>query len=341
MFNFRVPINRDYILNRVAEEDIFQRYLGIKPQYNVVFCNPLREDKSPGCTFYVNSDGRIKFKDHSWGFNWDCFNVVEYLYKINFSQALKRVAIDFGLTDGQLSDPTVNRREVSKDKLELRISRRGFSQEDYEFWTKRYGLTDSDLKEAYIYPIEAAWFVRNGILEQIYAYRKGNPGYAYHFGGYDYKLYFPFKQKGNKFIQSRGDIIQGLQLLPTKGHICLITKSYKDVTCINKYGKAIQVKAVASMSESQLIPSHIIHDLNLRFDYLFTLLDFDRTGIRAAKDYEEIYGIKPLFFGPEYKGGKFIKGINSIKDFSDHIEFKGVDKTIELTNYAYEQLINS
>jgi len=342
MFKFKIPVNREYILKRITEEDIFERYLGIRPQFNTEFTNPLREDKSPGCVFYINQYGRIKFKDYSWGFNWDCFNVVEYLYKINFSEALKRVAIDFGLTDGHISDPSLNRREAKKDKLELRIKRRDFNLDDYNFWTRQYGFTESDLREASIYPIEYAWFVRNGQLELIYAYKPGDPGYGYHFGGYDYKLYFPYKQKPGRFIQNRGDIIQGLDKLPsTGGHILIITKSYKDVVCINKYCKHLGCYGIAPMSENKLIPFSLYHTLALKYDYIFVLMDFDRTGIRVAQEYRTKFGLKTLFFGLDFKGGKFIKSNNSIKDFSDHIKYKGIDSTINLINNTYEQLINS
>lgn len=345
MFNFTVPITKDYILKRVSEEEIFRRYLGIAPDYTNTFCNPLREDTSPGCGFYVDKFDRIKFKDHSWGFNWDCFNVVEYLYKTDFKGAMIRVATDFGLleTGGHVVDVVAQRIIRKKDKLGLRIKKRDWVKIDKEIWFDRYYQTRNDLHFHDTFPISHAWYERNGILEPFYDFSKSpnQPGYAYCFGGFDYKLYFPLQQKDKKFRQSRGDIIQGLNQLPETGHILIITKSMKDVMCINKLGKDLGIYAIAPMSETQMINVDLVENLKTRFDYIFTLFDFDRAGILLKQKYEREFDIPFFFFGPSYRGGKFSVINGGIKDFADHLHIRRKEETIALIHRMYEEHINS
>lgn len=332
MFNFNLPITRDNILKKISEEDIFEKYLGIKPDYGKQFCNPLREDKNPGCQFYLDSRNRIKFIDPARGFNWDCFNVVEYLEKTTFKEAIKIVAVDFSLIDGRRSNPVIARQVAQKEKVGIRIKRRDWILDDAHYWHTKYYQTRIDLQFHTTFPVSHAWYERVGVLELFYYHKPGDPCYAYHFGNYDYKLYFPFREKGNRFRQTKGDIIQGLQQLPEKGHILIITKSFKDVMCINKLGKPYGIYAIAPMSETQVISKEIIDNLMLRFDYVFTLFDFDRTGITLLRKYEKQYNIPWLLFGKKFK-------IQGIKDFADHLDIKRYDNTIELIKLVYNERI--
>jgi hypothetical protein len=341
---FNPKITIEYILKRVTEEAIYERYLGFRPDYSGVFRNPLREDASPGCYFYINKRDRIKFKDASRGWDWDCFNVVEHLFQISLKEALQRIAVDFGLTHGTTSQVQAVRAQRRKDKIGLRVKRREWNAEDRKYWHTQYTLRRVDMPATF--PLSHAWYTRNDEIDPspFYIYREGDPAYAYHFpeyGPYEYKIYFPYREKGRKFRQSRGDIIQGLAQLPDKGHILIITKSMKDRHVITKYGARVGISACAPMSETQLIPAKIMAELNLRFDYIITLFDFDRTGIMLARRYEKEYGIRPIFFGPEYKNGLIRTGPGGIKDSADFVAKYGPEVTMKLVDLFYENWINS
>lgn len=341
---FKLRINKEFVLARVTEEAIFERYLGIRPEYNTMYRNPLREDNGAGCCFYVNKQNRVKFKDYSRGWDWDCFNVVEFLFNINFKEAVQRVAVDFGLTEGKVSEIKQAVRERRKEKLGIRVKRREWNKEDRDYWFGKYYLTRNDLTNAS--PVSHAWYTRNGVLDEypFYVYEEGDPCYAYHFpeyGPYEYKLYFPNRPKGYKFRQTNGNIIQGIYELPRNGHVLIITKSNKDRMVISKGGKRLDMWGVASMSEAQIISKEIMGDLLLRFDYVFTLMDFDRTGIKLAREYEKAYNIPPLFLGVSFRKGLFKLGNGGVKDISDHVEVYGWKATLELIYYFYETRINS
>lgn len=343
MFSASQPLTKKFLLERIREEDIFERYLGIRPEFQGTYCNPLRTDTHPGCGFYINPDDRIKFKDHSQGYNWDCFAVVEFSFRVDFKEAMKIIARDFGVIEGRVSDPIAARTTRQKEKTEIRIKRRIFNKQDQLYWTKKYGLTETDCTALDIFPVSHVWYQSSKGLDLVYYYEEGKKpedvAYAYHWGGYDYKIYFPNREKGRKFRQNRGDIVQGINKLPPKGHILLITKSYKDVGVANKVGKPLQLFSIAPMSESQVIPPEILGPILPNWDYVFTLFDFDRAGIKLMRQYEEQYNIKGLLFGSEYRKGIFTIGQGGIKDLSDFRELYGADLTFKLFSTVYEELI--
>jgi hypothetical protein len=328
--NVLFSISKEWILKRVSEEDIFKRYLGIEPSLKGQFRNTLRTDKNADCSFYINSLGRWKFKDFAGGFNWDCFNVVEYKENLSFKEALVRIAIDFGLIHGKEADAfllaTTERKQ--KEKVQIRVKKRSWTKEDIKFWRERY-ISESQLARFNIYPISHAWFVKANILVPAYYFTSNDPCYCYDFGNYEYKLYFPKRTSGKKFLQSASNYIQGFEQLPQFGNNLLYTKSMKDVVAIDNFSNIFDLYSVAPLSETVVISTEMFSDLYNRFDNQATLFDFDRTGIRLARKYESLYKLPFFFFGKSFRGSIF-KCQTGIKDFSDFLMYNGLDKTKSL-----------
>jgi hypothetical protein len=333
--NTSTIISKDFVLRYISEEDIFKRYLGLEPTDRGSFTNPLRnDDTKPGCGFYVDSRGTWKFKDHAAGYNWDCFNVVEYAYNLTFKEALIRIAIDFNLIDGQSSD--VYRAIKTKKKrppLEIRVKRRSWTKSDYAYWAQYY-ITPERLDFFKVFPVSTAWFLENNDLRIIYIYKEGDPCFCYHFGGYDYKLYFPLRPT-NKFVHVNSSIIQGWEQLPKEGENLLITKSFKDVMAIDAVGRTYDLYACAPMSETVVIPLEAYKNLYNRFDNIGTLFDFDRAGVRLARKYEKEYSLTPYLFGKEFRTTIFGKAL--IKDFADFSRNKGLNETHKLIQRFIKQ----
>lgn len=343
MFEHRPNITKDFILSRVTEEEIFKEFLGLTPDYTGTYCNPLRQgDDHPGCNFYIDSRGVIKFKDYAGGFNWDCFNVVEYAERVDFKKALEIVAQRFGLVSstGVTSTRHVyTPKKPTARKFEIRIKKREWNKEDVLWW-KQYHITVDILEYFRVKPIQAAWFLEDdGVLRLCYTYKVTDPCYAYHLvrrereqwiGMYDYKLYFPLRPKKGvypRFIQPPINTLQGLDLLPPQGNNLILTKSYKDVITQSLFSKEFDFNSVAPLSETVVIEEELFKDLYNRFDFLATNFDFDKAGIRLMRKYEEKYRLPSLMFGSEYR----TKGV---KDFSDHVKIMGIDKTKELLDYV-------
>lgn len=330
MFNNAATlITKDYILSKVSEEEIFTKYLGIEPTDRGSFVNPLRSsDDNPGCGFYVNPQGTWKFIDRAAGYNWDCFNVVEFAYQLNFKEALIRIAVDFNLIQGNASNIYItNKPRAKKIQTEIRIKRRKWTIKDYKFW-KSYHITPERLEFFQVSPVLQAWLSdEHGALKLAYGHKDSDPGFAYHFGGYDYKLYFPLRQKG-KFLHVKSAILQGYSQLPDFGDNLLYTKSFKDVMCIDIFSIEFDLYSVAPMSETVVVDQETFKDLYNRFENQGTLFDFDRAGIRLMQKYKQEYSLQPYMFGLEFRTALF--GKQPLKDFADYVKIKGLDETRRL-----------
>src|SRR6185369_670963 len=272
-----------------------------------------------------------KFKDHAGGYDWDCFNVVEFSYSLTFKEALIRVAIDFGILEGNISTNYISTKQKTKRQpSKLRIKRRLWTKSDYSFW-KSYHILPERLDFFKVSPVQQAWIAReDNILVDAYYYRFDDPCFTYHFpyfGSYEYKLYFPLRPK-NKFLHVNSNILQGYEQLPKFADNLLYTKSFKDVMCIDNFSHEFSLYSVAPMSEMVVVGKEIFTDLYNRFDNQGTLFDFDRAGIRLMKKYKNEYKLHPYMFGMEFRSKLF--GKEPIKDFSDYLKIKGIDETKRL-----------
>ena len=333
MFNNAVTIiTKEFILSKVSQEQIFIKYLQIEPNDRGSFVNPLRSnDESPGCSFYIDSRGYWKFHDIAAAYNWDCFNVVEFSYNLTFKEALIRIAIDFGILEGNISTNYIsNKQKVKRQPCRIRIKRRNWLKSDYAFW-KSYHISEERLAFYNVSPVQQAWLVReDNILVPAYYHSYTDPCFSYYFpyfGTYEYKLYFPLRPK-NKFLHVNSNILQGYEQLPQGGDNLLYTKSFKDVMCIDNFSREFSLYSVAPMSETVVVGKEIFSDLYNRFDNQGTLFDFDRAGIRLMKKYKDEYKLHPYMFGMEFRSKLF--GKEPIKDFSDYLKIKGIDETKRL-----------
>lgn len=341
-FEPQIKITREYILSHIREEEIFHKYLEIYPNLEEAFCNPLRKgDSHPGCRFYYDSRGVLKFHDIAAKLNWDCFNVVEYSERVNFADALKIIAEDFGLIKGSRTGIA----RISQDNrilkpkrriVGIRVKRKEWSRNELDWW-KQYYVDKKRLDRFLVSSIEAAWFLEDdGTLRQFYYYKSSDPCYCYQLipNDYEYKLYFPLRlRKGRypRFIQSSSELVQGLALLPKSGVNLGITKSYKDVIVLSLFEEEFNLCSIAPQSETIVISKDIFIELYNSFDYIFTLFDFDRTGIKLARKYEEIYNLPFYFFGGIYKS-------QGVKDISDAIKLYGIKKTEEIIREVYGRI---
>jgi len=319
--NFEYNITKEVILSKVSEEEIFKYYLGFEPSTVGSYVNKLRGDDDPGCSFYVNPKGVWKFNDFAGGFNWDCFNVVQYAYNCSFKEALLYIARDFNLIKG---DKTILNypAPIKREKPGMRIKSRSWTNADYEIW-RQWGIREERLDFFYVKPLEKAWWVREGKLEVSYFYTKNDPAYAYDFGNDQYQIYMPFRERGKRHLLVNTKIIMGYEQLPETATNLCITKSFKDVMVFDIFSREFDLYAIAPASETILLSLEAFKNLYNRFDNIGTLFDFDRAGIRLMRKYEKEYQLPFRMFGKSYK-------LQNIKDISDHNLIKGEDATRRL-----------
>ena len=58
MYSILPTINRDFILSKVSQEQIMERYTGVPIRINEKFHSPFREDNSPSAVYYYNKKTR-------------------------------------------------------------------------------------------------------------------------------------------------------------------------------------------------------------------------------------------------------------------------------------------
>lgn len=321
-------ITRDEILENIHEEDIFEKYLGIKPTLSWTYTNPLRTDKKAGCRFYYDSRGRLIFYDFSRRISYDCFNVVQSVYNCSFYNSIKIIARDFNLSDIKIGNEFRRKRLFpnKKKKTIIKITSRNWEKKDFDWWNK-YHIdevydTKKYLKFMDVYPCKSIW-----VNDEYFRIKSGELCYAYYYGkdlnGVDnIKLYFPLRTY-NRFINNCPEVLQGHNKLPLTGDNLIITKSYKDVICLRLF----KIYSVSPSSENVLLTEDQFIDLYNRFDNIYSLMDNDRIGMRMAWELRKRFEITPLLFPKDMK-----------KDFSDNLEELGIVETQEIINY-YKEIV--
>lgn len=313
-----------YILTRIRQEEIMERYLSIPVQFKELVCSTLRVDNAPTAAFYW-SKGKLKFHDWNGAFHGDCFDVVKQKFNCSFPEAVNRIANDFGLISLDLTKPEIPLEERIKPDSPpkiIQINRQAWTYTDKMYW-RAYHLTSQIMEEYFVYSCKDVFVNGNW----IYTYSDKDPAYAYYFGNGEYKIYFPLRSGDEKnrprFItNSKKTTIQGIHALPKKANDLIITKSYKDIMCL----KLFNIPAVAPQAETVYLNNDFINDLYIISENIYSLYDFDYAGIRGANSLKTLYGIPYLFF----TNGKYNTVDYGAKDFSDYLKLNGIDKTQKL-----------
>jgi len=325
-------IDKEYILSRVSQEEIFEYYLGVEVQTSKHIRSPLREDKHPTCNFSYHG-GKLYFMD--WAlFNSpkDCFNIVMYMYDLDFWDALDKIASDFNLIEKD-EDPQLNFKfEASQSDPDdsstptlIEVKKQDFTKTDIDYLTQ-YEITRETCNKFKIFSLKQIWLNR----DRIYFYNSDDPALGYYFGTKNgvqmWKIYF-YKRARFRFLCNTNRP-QGYAQLPDKGEYCVITKSLKDVMSLYEF----DINAIAPQSESVLPKRNLIKEIKRKFEQVVSLYDFDRTGVSTASRLYDEYSIYPLFL----TNGRFGTKDYGAKDFSDYVANNSSEKVEELINQAKE-----
>lgn len=332
-------LTKDYVLRFVTQEQIFEKYLGIKVELNTLVTAPSiirTNDKKPTCSFYYSPNGKLRFRDFAGYFWGDCFDLVAFIYRLNttkkdFPIILDTIARDFRIhkysgNQPLISSNTIDIREANtnikkKSKIKLEFKFREYTNLDGRFWMQG-NINAKLLKKEHVLPALYIW--KNG--ELIYNYNSKDPAYVYSFGNDNFKVYFPYRTE-YKFLMNCS-CIEGLaQLEP--GLIGIITKSKKDVMSLRSFG----LQAIAPSSETTLIKPNEWFNIKWNCEHWFSLMDYDRTGILMSKKLRDFYNIQPLFFASN-KYPQLSKNFPNynVKDFFEFVSKYGVQETNKLIN---------
>jgi len=335
-----------YILDTINQEDIFSVYSGIPLSHisavagtNKKLSAPYRNDSDPSFGFTYRYNGKLVGRDFGGYFWGDCFDFVAFTLNKNvyvkndFGQIMEDIARTFGIHSYATATKKVAYKKLDieikkKPVLRIQVRVRKWIRQDGEYWYNRFGVTQKILKYYKVFPVQFLYFNGN----EIYEFRPDDPAYAYYLGirdGIEYwKVYYPYRDKGQRF-HSNGGVVQGIHQI-TPAPFGLITKSLKDVMC----AASISVQAIAPASEGGTLTIEQVNYLRSKWNFLISLMDFDRTGRILARKLRRDFNIPSIFItNGEFHTFDFGKGV---KDLSDYHDKYGRNQTILIKDKIIE-----
>lgn len=289
LYEIKQKITKDWILDKVSQEQVMEHYLCVPIQTRNKFKSPLREDKNPSCSFFYSKQGKLYFRDFSNDKSLDCFDVACQVTGLPFKEVLRQVVSDMNLQSESFIVKNYDHLNAVKEeaKRDTQITIAPLLKNDQwaldahakSFWLE-YGITPSTLRKFKVFQLHLAYV--NG--SRVFTYNGLEPAFAYYFDAGFFKLYFPHST-GTRFMQNTTQI-QGLQQLPSRGNLLVITKSMKDVMVFSEYG----VHAIAPQSESYTFSDEDVLDWSKRFSRIVIVYDFDYTGVTNANKWRKKYG---------------------------------------------------
>lgn len=307
--------------------EVFNFYIpfGFKLKKN--FRNPLYDDHNASCQIYFSKESHCYIL-HDFGnneFHGDCFWYVSKLMGMNlrtdFQQILKTIARDLHLNvssfsgrDGESSFSALNpapkcpKPNNSEKKMKkYHVEKKVFSREELKYWGK-YGITIDILEKYNVVSLSEYSSTNNEGKPYTLKSAPSHPMYGYRSSDF-IKIYRPFEKM--RFLYG-GTLSQtycfGIEQLPSRGDIVIITGGEKDVLSLASHG----FYGICFNSETATIPVSIIEMLSRRFRHICLIYDTDETGMNSMekavselKDYNLIAVRLPL------------SGIKTEKDVSD------------------------
>lgn len=311
-FTITQDITKELLFQSLTEEQIFCNYLHLSQIPRKLILSPVREDRSPTCGFYRNSNGVLILHDFATGEYMNCFNLVMKMYNCSYHQALKIIANDFHIQASAKSAIVPKRQTpvfIQQEKnTQIQVELDNFSDKELDWW-KQFGVSQSTLQKYKVFSVKTVFLNGNIFCRKA----QHNPIYGYYFGkkgGLEqWKIYMP--QSKLRFIGNISQkTIQGYKQLPKSGKLLIINKSMKDVCALAEYN----IPAIAPQSETTFIQPHILDDLRERFKHIVVWFDTDIPGINAMRKLKKLYPDLHYFFIPR----KY-----NAKDFSDFIKLHG------------------
>lgn len=292
-----IPIRKEDI--PFSDMYITQKYLGILKLPTLVN-NPLREDKHPSLSIFINRLNNIGLKDFSTGEYFSLYSFLEKLWNCNRREVYKRILNDTPTN-------TLKKIKLTKPKLSkltnLKVKIRDFKKEDYEYWDS-YGISKEFLKFFNVHPIShiILEYENHNIISKaselayVYIENKDN--------NITIKIYQPFASRENKFKNNHNNSVWDLwNNLPKKGDKLIITSSRKDAMCL---WSNLGIPSICMQSESVKPNPKVIQELKDRFKEVYVLYDNDYSNPdNPGQSYANLlckdYHLHNIFIPSEYQ----------------------------------------
>jgi hypothetical protein len=315
MFKIPEKITTEYILSKVSQEEIFERY-GV-PVVSHKFAPPefIRTPYNKTCSFFYK-DGRLVLQDFAYK-TFNCFDLVREKYKCSYFEALLIIANDFGLQTTNIErKPLVKEYSIeTKEKVSYQICKKNFTESELEFWNlSDWKATQNVLNQYEIYSISDLFINNNhfkGNLKDTFAYRLTQS---------DFQIYFPKSEDRAKRFRSSISIgIFGKKYL--RKEPIIICKSYKDFF----YTRISGFNSVCVIRENYRFTQEEITYLKRFSESIYIYFDADDTGYTNASSEALKWSLKAIFNTEE-------------KDYSDYCKKYSLEKAKEMLNNLINEI---
>jgi hypothetical protein len=325
-------LSKKNILRQLDSYQLFKAYCSKFVALDVMFSSEFRPDPVPSCHI-IMWEGDLLYKDFGEKGSYRIFDYIARKFQTDFKGALGIVNKDFKLglqySTQNNSEPTLLRPEKSLldyPKLEKKptvidIRPRPWTKLDKEYWSS-YSIPLRLLEYHNIKSISHYRISNNTVDNAMYALNPYMVGYSMDYywnkGVFRRKLYFP-QMKDRRFVSNvDATIVQGWTLLPKKGKVLFVTKSYKDILIFNLLG----YWAIAPNSENTYMPDEVMIKLKLRFDNIFVWFDNDLSGIEGSAQFNKKFELKGAIHNP----------LGEPKDPSDYVKKYNLSEFDKLLN---------
>ena len=301
----------------IGQERIMSYYFKQEISLTKRYCNPFRDDSTPGCFFKWSKNGNLNFMDYATA--QVCYSPIDVAMLVTgygYPDILYKIESDFSLKNLNLSDRAklmLEAKEIIIPEVKpaiIKVKVTPFLKADLQYW-EQFGITKTILDYYDVRKVDRAWinddlWYINNSFDPCYRYKEKDR----------FKLYRPFADKRVKFRTNYfGGLLEGYTQLPTKGSNLVITKGSKDVMTLHSLG----INAVAVRSENTPMSENAYEILKHRFENLYLWFDADEAGINGAKKMSEKFGIP------------FLQHDGSLgKDPSDIYKNHGKEKLLEI-----------
>jgi len=305
-------LNKDTILEKVSEYQIFQYFCSHFEEPNKKFKSDLREDNNPTVSI-TQYGGRLWYKDFGCPeHSFDCFSYIGYKYNLSFYDTLRHIDRNFGLGLSAGSRMRMPVRKLEKEIREkrpakIKVRTRDWEKSDLDFWSQ-FAIDKSVLSKFDVLPITHYW-----INEQRFSCTSISYRYRFDCG---YKIYRPLETDFKWASNVGAHCLQGYQQLPRSGETVFLTSSLKDIMCL----RVLDFPAFALQSEMLMPLQETITEAKARFKEVIVLYDndFDKKRNAGQEMGEKIcreYNLTNLVIPSYYRS----------KDISDLVRDHGLD----------------
>lgn len=261
------------LYSKYTDYDIFKFYI---PNFEIgtLIKSPLRKDRTPSFSFYVNNNGNINYKDFGTGERGNVFQFIKRKYGISYIDAVKKAYYD--LNNFKTAPDFQRKFEKRKSKQFFYYKYTKIRQKHINFWNQYINNLEL-LNHLKIYPISKIYSKNsNYIVKHGYVYIIGN------------RVKFHLPENNLKYFgNSNKNSIMGFNQINFKDRVLFLVSSMKELLVMKELG----YNAIAPNSESSIIDFHIISFLKFYFNIVI-LYDWDQAGRLNAIKHSKIYNVK-------------------------------------------------